>query len=167
MREEHWQRSPKWHKIQASQTQNKWFISLPKLSLLLHPKSSQAAQRQCFLLVHSVLVFLKFLWWAQVWCLSLLVELQTCGLYADTVQFANPVSFQHLLFLFQQYLHGDLFPAMSAMSVTLGRGDQWAEWGAPLQNWWWQLWLPPVRTLKGCARGSETTWLELLFSLLS
>lgn len=42
-----------------------------------------------------------------------LVEPQACGLYAGTVPFANLVSFQHLLFLFQQYLHDDLLPAMS------------------------------------------------------
>lgn len=47
------------------------------------------------------------------------------------------------------------------------RGDQCAEQRAPLQNWWWQLWLPHVRALKGCTWGSEATWLELLFWLLS
>lgn len=48
-----------------------------------------------------------------------LVEPQICGLYAGTVQFVNPVSFQQHL--------GALFPALS--EPTLGRENKCEEQG--------------------------------------
>lgn len=49
---------------------------------------------------------------------------------------------------------------------TLDRGDQCVEWGALLQSWWCQLWLPHRRALKGCT-GNHLAWAVVLIAVIA